>query len=242
VNINGVSDPDGDPITILVTGVTQDEPVENRGWDDHVTPSEGDGGETGDDAVAVVDRGHVGDDHSGKGHGDDRRGCADAVIDPDGGLRLRAERDGRGNGRVYTVWFTATDGQGGSCDGSVEVCVPRDPRHPVCIDDGGAFNSLGPCQGRRYDDGHATMLEVASESRTPGGPTSILQYSLPVAGDVLVAVYDVTGRHVTTLVSEYQAAGAHQTFWNHESAPQGMYFVRLWTQSGIMTKRMLILK
>jgi hypothetical protein len=38
---------------------------------------------------------------------------------------LRAERSGKGNGRVYQVDFTADDGQGGSCTGSVNVGVPH---------------------------------------------------------------------------------------------------------------------
>lgn len=40
--------------------------------------------------------------------------------------QLRAERDAKGDGRVYHVAFTASDGKGGSCQGSVKVGVPRD--------------------------------------------------------------------------------------------------------------------
>jgi hypothetical protein len=129
VEIVGVTDSDGDPVTIVVTAVTQDEPLNQ----------EGDGGT-----------------------------CPDAVI-VNGTAQVRAERSGTGNGRVYVISFTATDGRGGSCNGSVVVCVPHDqsqhlldlvpPRgHPgasrrptqrldaaACVDDGQNFNSLGPC-------------------------------------------------------------------------------------------------
>jgi hypothetical protein len=37
-----------------------------------------------------------------------------------------AERDGEGDGRVYHIAFTATDSNGNSCSGSVQVCVPHD--------------------------------------------------------------------------------------------------------------------
>jgi hypothetical protein len=43
-----------------------------------------------------------------------------------GSVLLRAERPGRGGGRVYRVSFEATDGKGGSCTGTVEVAVPHD--------------------------------------------------------------------------------------------------------------------
>lgn len=38
---------------------------------------------------------------------------------------LRAERDPNGDGRVYTIAFTADDGKGGVCSGSVTVTVPH---------------------------------------------------------------------------------------------------------------------
>ena len=51
------------------------------------------------------------------------------------------------DGRIYHVRFTADDGNGGRCNGEVEVCVPR--RFPffgwVCGDQGALFDSTGPC-------------------------------------------------------------------------------------------------
>jgi hypothetical protein len=98
IDIIGVTDPDGDPITIVIDDITQDEMVNGKG--DGNTSPDGDG---------------VGSSTAG----------------------VRAERSGKGNGRVYVIGFTADDGIGGSCSGSVAVCVPHDqrPGH-VCIDDG----------------------------------------------------------------------------------------------------------
>ena len=53
------------------------------------------------------------------------------------------ERIGLGNGRVYSVGFTADDGKGASCTGAVLVCVPHDQRKPIgCVGDGEIYNSL----------------------------------------------------------------------------------------------------
>jgi hypothetical protein len=57
-------------------------------------------------------------------------GLGDGDTSPDAVLQgsavlLRAERAVGGNGRVYEVSFMASDGQGGSCTGSVHVGVPR---------------------------------------------------------------------------------------------------------------------
>lgn len=78
---------------------------------------------------------------NGLGDGDT---SPDAVLQGDKVL-LRVERAGLGDGRVYRVNFTATDGQGGNCDGSVSVSVPRDMKPGnSAIDSGQIFNSTQP--------------------------------------------------------------------------------------------------
>lgn len=54
----------------------------------------------------------------------------DAVINADGTVMLRAERSGRGDGRVYTIYFTAADEEG-SDSGKVMVSVPKTPNKPA---------------------------------------------------------------------------------------------------------------
>ena len=86
IDVVGVTDPDGDPVTITIDEIVQDEPVNGLG-DGDVSP---DGLGAGDSTALV-----------------------------------RAERAGGGNGRVYAIGFTATDGKGGSCSGVVTVGVPH---------------------------------------------------------------------------------------------------------------------
>ena len=102
VSIAGVTDPDGDPVTISVTGITQDEPM---GSEDLSNP------------------------------------CPDASGVGSSIARLRAERRGSGDGRVYQVAFLADDGRGGQCNGTVTVCVPKTPG-AVCVDQGPLFESV----------------------------------------------------------------------------------------------------
>lgn len=70
---------------------------------------------------------------NGPGDGDtvpDRFGVGTATA------RLRAERSGAGNGRVYAVAHSAT-ARGGSCSGVVYVGVPHDQGHgSTPVDDG----------------------------------------------------------------------------------------------------------
>jgi hypothetical protein len=73
---------------------------------------------------------------NGLGDGDT---AVDAVINGDGTVLLRAERSGNGDGRVYRVYFTASNVEGSSA-GSVRVTVPPSVKK-AAVDSGGVYNS-----------------------------------------------------------------------------------------------------
>ncbi len=55
-------------------------------------------------------------------------GDKDIQITQNGEIFLRAERDGKGNGRIYTVTYSATDASGNKATASAIVTVPHDKR------------------------------------------------------------------------------------------------------------------
>jgi hypothetical protein len=73
---------------------------------------------------------------SGLGDGDT---APDAVVGDT--LLLRAERSGRGNGRVYRVSFTADDHDGGVCSGAITVAVPLSLKGTAAIGDAQQYDS-----------------------------------------------------------------------------------------------------
>jgi hypothetical protein len=69
----------------------------------------------------------------------------DGGVLPDGTPKVRAERDGNGDGRVYHIFFTANDGVGGSCSGFVRVAVVHDQGTDIDLIDGGPlYDSTQP--------------------------------------------------------------------------------------------------
>jgi hypothetical protein len=129
IAVLGVTGAGSAPPAIVFTGVRQDEPVSRR---------------------------HDGDDDDDDGHhrmngqdgcgGDHHHGSDDPA--PDAFIKgakalVRAQRLGGGNGRVYHLGFTATGTTGGTCSGTVKVCVPHDKKRP-CVDDGPRFDSTAP--------------------------------------------------------------------------------------------------
>ncbi len=78
---------------------------------------------------------------------------------------LRAERQGTGNGRVYEISFEAQDGNGGSCQNSVTVCVPHDrsAANRQCVDDGQIYDSTaaGLFRADLNDDGIINQVDLS---------------------------------------------------------------------------------
>jgi CSLREA domain-containing protein len=74
------------------------------------------------------------------GHG---RHAPDGGLLPNGQPKVRAERDGNGDGRVYHIFFTATDSSGQSCQGVVRVAVAHDLGGGIdAIDGGPLYDSM----------------------------------------------------------------------------------------------------
>jgi hypothetical protein len=60
----------------------------------------------------------------------------------------------------------------------------------------------------------------------PFNPTTEIRFDLPDAGNVSLVVFDVLGREVATLASEYREAGYHSARWNASNQASGVYFAR----------------
>ena len=106
IYVTGVTDADGDAVTISVTKVTQDE-----------------GTKLSDTNLAGT------------------WACPDAV-NKGSYAQVAAEwlkATSGGNGRVYAISYTASDGKGGSCSGTVKVCVRSGTT--ACGDDGQKYTA-----------------------------------------------------------------------------------------------------
>jgi hypothetical protein len=96
----------------------------------------------GDDIVTAVTGVTQDEPVNGLGDGDD---SPDAVLGPASNqVRLRAERSGTGDGRVYRIAVTVTDEFGLSCSATLRVGVPHDQDHAPVDSAPPSFNSLLP--------------------------------------------------------------------------------------------------
>ncbi|MFC1572843.1 cohesin domain-containing protein [Candidatus Eisenbacteria bacterium] len=79
----------------------------------------------------------------------------------------------------------------------------------------------------------------------PLSPTTSIAFALPTKQAVDLAIYDLNGRRIQTLLSGPQDAGAHTVEWNGEDAngadvPSGVYFYKLRTDEGTHHRKLIV--
>ena len=88
----------------------------------------------------------------------------------------------------------------------------------------------------------ATRFELKANYPNPFNPTTTIEYSIGMAGQTRLMVYDIMGREIAMLVNEYRPMGTHKIVWNASSMPSGIYFYRLETSSFTRTQKMVLMK
>ncbi|MCH8128074.1 DUF5011 domain-containing protein, partial [candidate division KSB1 bacterium] len=78
------------------------------------------------------------------GNGDGKTFNDIVIADDCKSVQLRKERQGGGNGRVYTIHFEAVDHSGNPATASYQVQVPHDKKD-IAMDEGPAYTVLGNC-------------------------------------------------------------------------------------------------
>ena len=70
-------------------------------------------------------------------------------------------------------------------------------------------------------------FELFQNYPNPFNPTTTIEYTMPISGNVVLKVYDAIGREVVTLFEGVKEAGFHQQVWNAYTVASGMYIYQL---------------
>jgi hypothetical protein len=98
---------------------------------------------------------------------------------------------------------------------------------------GVAFSINGPIVSV---DGEGSIIpaEYALKQNYPNpfNPKTKIEFSLPVAADVQLVVYNILGQEVVSLINEQKSAGNHSIFWNADDSKgiklsSGIYLYKL---------------
>lgn len=96
--------------------------------------------------------------------------------------------------------------------------------------------------GVEDEAGAVPQLELGLPSPNPVTTSASITFSTPAAGRVELAVYDVTGRQIGTLVSGDLEAGQHTVEWQPGQVSNGVYFIRLTTSAGALSRQVMVVR
>lgn len=76
----------------------------------------------------------------------------------------------------------------------------------------------------------------------PFQSTTTIQLQLPTAASLQITIYDLTGKHVDTIIqTDYQAAGAHTFSWSCGiNCIPGIYILTIQTDTAVISKKMIL--
>ena len=117
------------------------------------------------------------------------------------------------------------------------------------IDIDGAARTYGPVSATTTGELSKApqTFEFYSNYPNPFNPTTTIRFDLPTAENVLLQIFDVSGKEVRTLINGKRGAGAYSLVWdgtNIDNQPvvAGAYFCRLVAGSFTTVNKMMLLR
>ena len=87
-----------------------------------------------------------------------------------------------------------------------------------------------------------TEYKLSSAYPNPFNPTTNIEYSVLEEGYANISVYDLQGRVIKELVSEYKDQGNYEVVWNAINIPSGVYFIQMNINSFVSTQKVMLIK
>lgn len=172
----------------------------------------------------------------------------DIVIGADGrSAQLRSERQGSGNGRVYTVTLAVKDISGNTASVAFKATVPKSQNGQPAGDDGPVY-SVNAGASPKPTFIPPAPFALTQNNPNPFNPATQIAYEVPAQAHITLTVFNLLGQEVVTLVNETQAAGRYTVSWNGRNTQglgvaSGVYLYRITSSTGYSeTRRMTLLK
>jgi hypothetical protein len=104
-------------------------------------------------------------------------------------------------------------------------------------------NSLdAPSSGVERVSSLPGRFSLSQNYPNPFNPATEFQFTLPQERIVVLKIYDLLGREVSTLVNERMPAGSYTARWDAAGFASGVYFYRLTAGDFVSAKRMVLMK
>ncbi len=168
-----------------------------------------------------------------------------------------------GNSNSYYLWddgthgdVTASDGTYGAENVFTNLLENPNPSHPymirfsaatehhVTVADVEPFYIFNTPTRVTEDGNPASPMDFSLEQNYPNpfNASTKIQYSLPKAQGVSLIIYDLSGREITTVVSEEQIAGFHEINFDGSQFSSGVYIYKLTAGAYSEAKKFILIK
>ena len=109
------------------------------------------------------------------------------------------------------------------------------------------FEGLSATFARINSTNIPSNFELSQNYPNPFNPETVIHFAIPQETHVKMAIYDVLGCEVSTLIDENLKADYHSVKWDGlnqsgEQASSGVYFYRLQTDGFQMVKKMVLIR
>jgi|GEM_PF-1513706 len=157
---------------------------------------------------------------------------------------LRKERQGNGNGRVYTIHMELDDGNGNIGTATYQVHVPKSKKG-TAVDDGAVYEVTGNCSGAKNTIAFEDEIIAEATMKSYPNPTSTnatVEFTLSETNQTTVAVYNAMGLKVATLFDGMAESGqVNRIEFDGSNLAKGLYYIRLQSGNSINEINKLIL-
>ena len=167
-----------------------------------------------------------------------------------------------GSWHTSNAFLMKTDASGDSLWSVTVRGELRDLGYSVQQTTDGGFILAGSCESYGAGDEDVWLIRVGAETPVakdlathlpkefaldspypnPFNSATTINYRLPVSGHVRLAIYNITGQLVTTLIDGEVASGSKQVIWNAGDLPSGIYLCRMEAGEFAQTRKMILLK
>ncbi|MCB2197965.1 DUF3494 domain-containing protein [bacterium] len=86
------------------------------------------------------------------------------------------------------------------------------------------------------------MFTLHQNYPNPFNPSTQISFDLAIQSHVSIAVFDILGQEVATLVDREMEVGNHHTTWDASQHPSGIYFVRMSADNFTASRKLALLK
>jgi hypothetical protein len=101
---------------------------------------------------------------------------------------------------------------------------------------------FGPIVSVEDDFIYPSSITLNDNYPNPFNPETTISFNLPESQLVELTVYDILGRKVEVLFNGHAPSGTTNLSFDAKNLSSGLYFYKLATKSGILSKKMLLMK